>query len=124
MSGTLPSREQGKKRVFYEDGVVKYFMTQPAWKEAASPKLVAAKLVAPVEASDDSASSAINTEITGRIDINAAGIIVDRNPGAIYQLIKTNVIPFHKDGRKVYFIAEELREWIKTHPARKRKSKV
>jgi hypothetical protein len=122
MSGTLPSREQGKKRVFYEDGVVKYFMTQPAWKEAAaSPKPVAAKLVASTEASDD--SSAINAEITGRIDINVAGTIVDRNPGAIYQLIKTNVIPFHKDGRKVYFIAEELREWAKAHPARKRRIK-
>jgi excisionase family DNA binding protein len=58
-------------------------------------------------------------EATGRIDIKVACEIVGRNPAAIYQLIKTKSIPNHKEGRKVYFIAEELREWIKIHPPRK-----
>jgi hypothetical protein len=58
-------------------------------------------------------------EAIGRIDINIAGEIVGRNPGAIYQLIKTRSIPYQKEGRKVYFDAEELREWVKTNPPRK-----
>jgi hypothetical protein len=34
MSGVLHSFEQGKKRVFYEDDVVIFYMNQPAWRAA------------------------------------------------------------------------------------------
>ena len=62
-------------------------------------------------------------DATGRIDIKVACEIVGRNPAAIYQLIKTKSIPSYKEGNKVYFNAEELREWGKTHPPRKYKRK-
>jgi hypothetical protein len=123
MSGALPSREQGKKTVFYEEGIVKYFMMQPAWKEAVtSPKPVFVK----ADSSDsvEPALSAIAPEGRQRIDINVASEILDRHPAAIYQLIKIKSVPHYKDGRKVYFLADELREWVKAHPARKRRAKA
>lgn len=58
-----------------------------------------------------------------RVDMAVAGKILDRTPSAIYQLITTGSVPHYKDGRKVYFFSDELEEWIKTHPPRKRKSK-
>ncbi len=121
MSGVLPSREQGKKTVFYEEGVVKYFMTQGPWKEATASK------AAPVNSSPAEAGSGEvappATEGRQRIDINAAGEILDRSLGAVYQLIQAKAVPYYKDGRKVYFFSDELREWSKDHPARKRRAK-
>ena len=58
-----------------------------------------------------------------RVDIHEASKIVGRNPGAIYELNRGGKIPSHKEGQKVYFIAEELTEWVKTHPPRKYKRK-
>jgi hypothetical protein len=131
MSGVLPSREQGKKTVFYEEGVVKYFMTQGPWKEATAAKSAYAKgnsaendpeeTAAP--AATSAASHSVPTDGGQRVDINTASVILNRTAAAIYQLTQAKAVPYYKDGRKVYFLADELREWVKTHPARKRRSK-
>lgn len=121
ISGVLPFREQGKKTVFYEDGVVKYFMTGAAWREATTVKTTPTKLASSEATLIEPASTATMPEGRQRIDINAASEILDRSPAAIYQLIKTKSVPHYKDGRKVYFFSDELLEWIKNHPARKRK---
>jgi hypothetical protein len=123
MSGVLPSREQGKKTVFYEEGVVKYFMTQGPWKEASAAKGIPSKN-APAESDPDATESpAAPTESGQRVDINAASVILNRTTAAIYQLTQAKAVPYYKEGRKVYFMADELKEWVKTHPARKRRSK-
>lgn len=121
MSGVLPSREHGKKTVFYEDGVVRCFMTGAAWKEATAAKPVSPKSASPEAGSDRSEPAATAYEGRQRIDVNAAAEITDRSAAAVYQFITSKSIPYHKDGRKVYFFSDELREWVKTHPARKRR---
>jgi regulator of replication initiation timing len=123
-AGLLLSHAEGRRTYYYEDDVVRCFMNQSAWKNA----LEAATKPEPAQIAESDAEAtelpANATELTGRIDINAAGEILDRNPAAIYQLIKTNKsLPFHKDGRNLFFIAEELTEWVKTHPARKYKKR-
>jgi excisionase family DNA binding protein len=131
MSGTLPSREQGKRTVFYEEGVVRYFMTLGPWKETTATKpapvkpalMESASLEIAPDKSVSTGGSASTAEGRRRIDINVAGEIVNRSAAAIYQLIKTGNIPYYKDGRKVYFFTDELREWVKDHPARKRRAK-
>jgi DNA-binding transcriptional regulator GbsR (MarR family) len=119
--GLLLSHSEGRRTYYYEDDVVRCFMNQAAWKNALE---VAAK-PEPVQVAEPDAEaveqSANAAELTGRIDMKAACVIVNRNRAAIYQLVKTKAIPFHKDGRNLFFIAEELTEWVKTHPARKYK---
>lgn len=120
--GVLLSHKEGNKTVYYEDDVMRCFANQPLWKNAL-------EAVSKPEKNDSAETQTQGLEVheqstniaglRGRIDIKAACLIVDRNPGAIYQLIKTKVIPNHKEGRSVYFIAEELKDWAKTHPARK-----
>ncbi len=111
MQGVLVSHSEDRKTLFYEDDVVKVFMTMPAWRAAmAKPKPV----------SSAPATEAI-PDVHGRIDINTAAKILDRSTAAIYQLVSTQKVPHHKDGRKVYFDAEELHKWGQSHPARKRK---
>jgi predicted DNA-binding transcriptional regulator AlpA len=128
MSGVLPSREQGKKTVFYEDGVVRYFMSGAAWKEAAASKPVSAREVhtrevPPESDSAETVSQAAAPENRRRIDINDASDILGRSTAAVYQLIQAKTVPYYKDGRKVYFFSDELREWAKHNPPRRRKSK-
>ncbi len=120
MSGVLPGREQGRKTVFYEDGVLRYFMTTPAWKEAAAPKSGSAK-AAGSKSGPDEAPVVLLPEGRQRIGVQLARQILDRSPGAIYQLTSNDRIPYHKDGTKVYFYTDELREWVKTNPAHHRK---
>jgi excisionase family DNA binding protein len=136
VAGILMSHIEGNKTIYYEDDVMRCYAKQSPWKnaleEASRPangesiepagpvesKETAKSEVEPTEPDAPEMSLSV-MEATGRIDINVACEIVGRNPGAIYQLIKTNVIPSYKDGRKVYFNAEELKEWVKTHPPRK-----
>lgn len=130
VSGVLPSREQGKRTVFYEDGVVRYFMTQPAWSAAAATaskpfaEKSASSEVVPESGRGVSAPAAVATGGRQRVDINAAGEILGRSVGAVYQLTSTGKVPFYKDGAKVYFYTDELREWAKTHPGRKRRKNL
>lgn len=115
-SGVLPSREQGSKTVFYEEGVIKYFTTQPAWKEA----VVTAK---PATVQPEAAEVDTPAESRQRVDINVASKILGRSLGAVYQLTSNNKVPFYKEGSKVYFYTDELREWAKNNPPRPRKKK-
>jgi regulator of replication initiation timing len=122
-AGLLLSHSEGHRTYYYEDDVVRCFMNQSAWKNAIE---AAAKPepVQPIEPDTDVVEQPANAaELTGRIDMKAACVIVNRNPAAIYQLVKTKAIPFHKDGRNLFFIAEELTEWVKTHQARKYKKR-
>jgi regulator of replication initiation timing len=120
-AGLLLSHAEGRRTYYYEDDVVRCFMNQSAWKNA----LEAATKPEPVQVAEPDADvveqPANAAELTGRIDMKAACVIVNRNPAAIYQLVKTKSIPHHKEGRNLYFDAEKLREWVKTHPARKYK---
>ena len=109
-SGVLPTCKEGRSTLFYEDAVVKYFMTGPKWTAAVSE-------TAPAEVE----AEPLDLDGKQRVDISTAAKITGRSNAAIYQLTSTKAIPFHKDGAKVYFIVEELQEWIKTHPPRKRK---
>jgi hypothetical protein len=124
MLGVLPSRNQGKKTVFYEEGVVRYFMSGAAWKETTAKPASVESASTDVSSGDfvfGKSTSAIDEH--RRIDIGIASEILNRSIAAIYQLIKTGSIPYYKDGRKVYFFTDELREWGQNHPARKRRSK-
>lgn len=117
-AGILPSREQGRKTVFYEEGVVKYYTALPVWKTAAGSTAAPASSAS---ASADTAAADIPSEGRHRIDINAAAEILDRSTAAIYQLISNKRVPFHKDGNKTYFYTDELRAWVKDNPPRKRR---
>jgi hypothetical protein len=121
MTGLLASREQGKRSVFYEESVVRYFMTQPAWKEAAAAGRSA--YGADPSSDADAGGAGAQTEGRQRVDIGTASEILDRSTAAVYQLTQSKSVPFYKDGRKVYFFSDELREWAKAHPARKRRAK-
>ncbi len=133
VSGILMPHTEGTRTVYYEDDVMRCYAKQFQWRnaleEASKPTNVepaeSLESVEPTKPTVDIPEletpevSASVAEATGRIDINIACEIVGRNPGAIYQLRKENVIPSYKDGKTVYFIAEELKEWVKTHPPRK-----
>ncbi len=110
-AGVLPSRTEGRRTLFYEDAVVKYFMTQPAWNAAAAKS-----------ASAESTPGAIDAEGRRRVDIHTASELVGRSKAAVYILTSKGKIPFHKDGKKVYFYTDELREWLKSHPAKGRRA--
>lgn len=111
MSGVLPSHSEGRRTLFYEADVVKFFMTQPAWKAA-------------MEKNDTEAGQAVPEEIAAegrqRVDINGASQILGRTPGAIRQLLSTG-LPHYKDGRWLYFYSDELREWGLSNKPRPRK---
>ncbi len=125
MSGALPSHTEGRKSLYYEYDVVKLFMTQPAWKAAAESG---------AESGADSKHPATTTrtstvpiEADGRrlVDIYGASEILGRTPGAIRQHLHISEdFPYHKDGRRLYFYSDELREWAKNHAPRKRRKYV
>jgi hypothetical protein len=119
-SGVLPSHVEGRKTFFYEADVVKFHMNQPAWKEA----MAAASVETEVEAESQEPATKMDIPAEGRhrVDIHAAGVILERKPGAVRQLLSK--IPHHKDGRRVYFYTDELRDWAKTNRPLKRKPKT
>lgn len=57
------------------------------------------------------------------IDIQAASKIIGKSIPTIYRLVRTGEIPVYKRGQKLYFVEDELREWITTSPITKNKSK-
>ena len=117
MSGVLPSHTEGRKTVFYEDDVVKFYMNQ-GWKA------VAAEASKPVsEESVPAEPAPVDVPAEGRhcVDIHGASVVLDRKSGAVRQLLSK--IPHYRDGRRIYFYTDELREWLKNHPPLKRKPK-
>ncbi len=118
MSGELPSHSEGRRTLFYESDVVKFFMTLPAWKAAQESKPEREeKPAAPREAAEP-----IAAEGRQRVDINGASEILARTTGAIRQLLPTG-LPYHKDGRWLYFYSDELREWAQNHKPRPKKTR-
>ncbi len=125
-SGVLPTRTEGRRTLFYEDAVVKYFMTQPAWNAPAPAKRAYRKSTATDDAAVEPISAPVAVEAGDRqrIDIAAASEILGRSLGAVYQLTGSKKVPFHKEGSKVYFYTDELREWAQNHPPRPRKKNL
>ncbi len=87
-SGVLPSRTEGRRTLFYEDAVVKYFMTQPAWKEATASKPAPARRSAsesaPAETNPGKAAPITREDMERQlVDINRASEILGRSPAAI-----------------------------------------
>lgn len=56
------------------------------------------------------------------IDINAASKIISKAIPTIYRLVRIGQLPAYKRGKKLYFIEEELREWILNAPISKNRS--
>ncbi len=121
MAGVLPSHSEGRRTLYYEADVVKFFMTQPSWKGAAESRTGYEKISGTTE---NSAPTAIPAEGRVRVDINGASEILSRSTGAIRQHLSSG-LPHHKDGRRLYFYSDELREWAQSHtPRRRRKQSV
>lgn len=111
--GVLPSHSEGKKTLFYEDDVVKYFMNQPAWSAAIA-----------VPTTEKPTSNSIPVAGRQPIGMDSACKIVERSAAAVYQLTAKNRIPFHRDGpKKLYFYEDELQQWLKENPPRRRREK-
>lgn len=122
MSGALPSCKQGNKTLFYEEDVAKYFMTRGSYRKEGSQS-DSAEPGFPQDVPVGKYSAELATRVGQRVNIHAASEIIGRNPPAIYQLITTKGIPYYKDGRTVYFLADELQEWLKTNPPRKHRKR-
>lgn len=58
------------------------------------------------------------------IDIQAASKIIGKSVPTIYRLVRTGEIPVYKRGQKLYFVEDELKEWITKAPIIKNKSKA
>lgn len=131
-AGVLISREQGRRTVYYQDSVVACFMAGTAWREATAPKAGPTKAEATAAAAEADADAgekapnytAANAQEHRRIDIHTVSELSNRNPAAIYQLVKNGRIPFHKEGRSLYFFADEILEWARAHPGRKYKKRA
>tara|TARA_R110002020_G_scaffold474467_2_gene706003 strand:+ start:34 stop:438 length:405 start_codon:yes stop_codon:yes gene_type:complete len=46
-------------------------------------------------------------------NVKGAAKILDSTSGTIYNLVHERRIPYHKQGKKLYFFKSELLEWIK-----------
>lgn len=131
MAGLLPSTDHGRKMRFYEEGVVRYFMTLPAWKDAAAQRSTAT-----ADEGDDSGDDVVPevrkytrkaaplAPVDGRqrVDVNGASRILDRSAAAVRQKLSSG-LPHHKDGRSVYFFVDELVEWAKINRPRPRRKR-
>ncbi|MFR9529209.1 MAG: helix-turn-helix domain-containing protein [Rikenellaceae bacterium] len=53
------------------------------------------------------------------IDIDAAIEMTQKAKSTIYKLVRTGKIPAYKRGKKLYFIKEELEQWIFNMPKHK-----
>ena len=112
--GTLLSHKDGRSTVFYEDDVVKFYINQSSWK--------ATKVAAVEVAADEVDAPEIAPEIRQRIDIDQAAKLLGKAKGTVYHLTSSGKIPHHKEGSKVYFYTDELREWQKGYKGKKRRS--
>ena len=46
-------------------------------------------------------------------NVKGAAKILDSTPGTIYNLVHEMRIPYHKQGKKLYFFKSEILDWIK-----------
>lgn len=141
LAGTLPSISNGRKTLIYEDGVMRYFMNLPAWKEALEneteppkgrrgrpPRVRPAEMDEAVAANAEGAEGAdgmegaVHEDKHRRLDIKAASAMLGRSDAAVRQLLSK--IPYHREGRKLYFFADEITEWAKHNRPRPRKGKA
>ncbi len=56
-----------------------------------------------------------------KVDIQSAAKMLGRVVGTMYHLTSKNKIPFHKEGRVIYFYTDDLREWAKENTGKRRK---
>ncbi|MEG1463606.1 MAG: helix-turn-helix domain-containing protein [Mucinivorans sp.] len=55
-----------------------------------------------------------NTKTT--IDINVAAELIQKAKSTIYTMVRLGRIPAYKKGKKLYFIEEELQQWLVDSP--------
>ncbi|MDR2911827.1 MAG: helix-turn-helix domain-containing protein [Alistipes sp.] len=121
-TGVLPSHSEGRRTLFYEDDVVRFYMNQGAWKSVVS-SAAGSGSVSDEGVDSEAAASAVSEGGRKRVGAKEASVILNRSAAAVYQLTASGRVPFHKDGAKVFFYTDELREWLKGHPARPRVKK-
>jgi excisionase family DNA binding protein len=119
-SGALPSHADGRRTVFYEDDVVRFYMNN-GWK--AVKEAVAKSEPVAESAFDEPAPMQIAADGRQRVDIKGACQLLGRTPASVYKCVSEKRIPFIKEGAKVSFYTDELREWAKSNPARKRRKR-
>lgn len=149
-AGVLISRKEGRSRLFDEAEVIKYFRGTKHWKEAIAepasraevekPATGSVATEAPVKRGPGRPKSVDPKRKAGRpkaavaapesepafpeghqrIDLQTASELLKRTPGTVYHLISGGKIPFYKEGHKVYFLSDELREWAKANPSRRK----
>lgn len=72
----------------------------------------------------DTITPAVDSKQT-TIDIDTAANIIQKAKSTIYTMVRLGRIPAYKKGKKLYFIEEELRQWLIESPTlnlRKEKS--
>lgn len=110
-NGTLPYKTAGRKALFYQDGVVKYYMSLPAWVSAIS-----------APSSTETPADSIPEVDKKQIDVTGASQLLGRSESAIRQLASKGRIPYRKEKGKLVFIVCELLEWSQSNTPRKRKN--
>jgi excisionase family DNA binding protein len=48
------------------------------------------------------------------LTLRETAIFLNKSEPTIYRLVSKRLIPFHKQGNKLYFIESELLEWVKS----------
>lgn len=51
------------------------------------------------------------------LDIREAAVFIKKEVPTIYTMVREERIPFHKNGKKLYFFKQELIDWIKSSEA-------
>lgn len=128
-SGLLLSHSEGRRTFFYEDDVVRCFMSQSSWKnileEAVKPVPVESAIpeTQKSEQADSASNEVVITDEGQLVDMDGAIRILDRTKLTIYKLTSQNKIPFTRKGNKLYFEVDKLEQWKANNSSRKRKSK-
>ncbi len=55
----------------------------------------------------------MNASTEQPVRIEKAAEFIDRSVWAVYQKTRNNTIPFHRQGRILYFFPSELENWIR-----------
>lgn len=53
----------------------------------------------------------IRTSPPETMDVETLSIFLSRSPDIVYEKVALGTIPFHKDGKRLYFLRDEIREW-------------
>lgn len=65
---------------------------------------------------DAMAPASNKTDSKTTIDIDAAAKLIQKAKSTIYTMVRLGRIPAYKKGKKLYFIEEELQQWLTDSP--------